>query len=186
MSQQQQQSPTRYDPTASVSLPELVVGDRIARAVVPPAHGVDADEPRSKHYHTDSDEPFIGRIVARNTRHNDIRHCLVVDEDAGMFARLSAHAKSQAWTQTEEDWKVRDLGSVVEVVDVWDTEIADADEPDEFVADWGEILFSNVRHGEDPGDEIDHFEGDTFRLRDHDGRRAAVKYELVDEEETQQ
>ena len=179
----QTDSTTRYDPGDVVSVEELAVGDRLARPLVPPSYSVSGDDPRSKHYHTDSDEPFLGRVVAMNSGfNNDIRHCLVFDGDSELFVRLSAHGKSQAWSQREEDWKVRDIGHTIEVTDEWDIEVPDLDdfgeEPAEFVAEWCEILFDNIRHGEEPGDEIDNFDGDAFQLRDYDGRRATVKYEL--------
>jgi hypothetical protein len=173
----------RYGPTDVVEVEELSIRDRIARPLVPPTYAIPAGDPRSKHYQVDTDEPFIGRVVARNTSQHDIRHCLIVDDENGRFARLSAHSKSQAWSKKEEDWKVRDLGFEPKLVDAWDVEIDDlrGETPEEFVGEWLEILFDNARHGEDVGHEIRNFEGDTFTLADYDGRRSNVEYELIDD-----
>ena len=182
---QRQHPPTRHDADDEVALDDVAIGDRLARPLVPPAHGIPADDQRSKHYQVDTDEPFVGRVVARNSSQHDIRHCLIVDDETGRFARLSAHSKSQAWSQKEEDWKVRDLGSEPQLVDTWEVEIDDlrGETPEDFVGAWLEILFDNARHGEGVGDEIRNFEGDTFTLADYDGRRANVEYELTEDDE---
>lgn len=176
-------NPTRrYDPDDAVDFNDVSVGDRLAREIVPPSYNVPSDDHRSKHYQVDSDKPFVGRLVARNTLQHSIRHCLLVD-DTGRFARLSAHSTSQAWAKNQEDWKVRDLGSDPQLTSAWDIEIDDLGDmkPEEFVAEWVRVLFDNIRHEGDLRDVIRNFNGNTFTLADNDGRWTTVKYTLSEE-----
>jgi len=178
--------PERFDDALDAS--ELIEGDRIDPALIPRSPKISIGEPVAVHLprrrDDDDDRTFDVRLVARGSdSYDDVQTALVYDPDADLFLRLSGHTSSGAWNQKERDWKVRDIGRNVEIVDQWDVEIPDLEKfgetPEEFVAEWAEMLFDNIRYGDEAGDEIDLFDGKNFQLRDYDGRRARVEYELV-------
>lgn len=157
---------TRFD--SSVSLDAVCVGDRIDPSLIPNWH---------------DNEQLRGVAHGYRDQYQSLQSVLVYDDGADLFARLSGHTHSGAWNQMERDYKVRDVGRDVEIVDQWGVTIPDLDvfgETEEaFVAEWASMLFDNIRYGDDPGDELQEFEGKKFRLRDYDGRSARVSYELV-------
>ena len=170
-------------------------GDRIDPALIPCSPKIDVGENVAQHLakhnppENEDDRTFSVRLVAHGYRdqYQDVQSALVYDPEADLFARISGHTNSGAWNQKERDYKVRDVGRDVEIVDQWDVEIPDLDDfgetEEEFVAEWADILFDNIRYGDGPGDEIDQFDGKKFQLQDHDGRRAGVQYDLVTEDE---
>jgi len=170
-------------------------GDRIDPALIPRSPKIDVGENVARHLakhnpqENEDDRTFSVRLVAHGYRdqYQDVQSALVYDPEADLFARISGHSNSGAWNQKERDYKVRDVGRDVEIVEQWDVEIPDLDEfgetEEEFVTEWADILFDNIRYGDEPGDEIDQFDGKKFQLRDYDGRRARVQYELVTEDE---
>lgn len=170
-------------------------GDRIDPALIPRSPKIDVGEKVARHLakhnppENEDDRTFSVRLVAHGYRdqYQDVQSALVYDPDSDLFARISGHTNSGAWNQKERDYKVRDVGRDVEIVDQCDVEIPDLDEfgetEEEFVAEWADILFDNIRYGDEPGEEIDQFDGEKFQLRDYDGRRARVQYELVTEDE---
>lgn len=174
-----------------LDLADATEGDRIDPAIVPRSPKIDVGESVSRHSQTpndpenEDDRTFSVRLVAHGYRdqYQDVQTALIYDPDADLFARISGHSSSGAWNQAERDYKVRDIGREVEIVDEWDVDIPDLDQFDDteegFVAEWAEMLFDKIRHGEPAGDEIDGFDGKKFQLRDYDGRRARVEYELV-------
>ena len=170
-------------------------GDRIDPALIPRSPKIDVGENVAHHLaqpngpENEDDRTFSVRLVAHGYRdqYQDVQSALVYDPEAGLFARISGHTNSGAWNQKERDYKVRDVGRDVEIADQWDVEIPDLDEfgetEGEFVAEWADILFDNIRYGDEPGDELQEFDGKKFRLRDYDGRSARVQYELITEDE---
>lgn len=169
-------------------------GDRIDPALIPRSPNIDVGENVAQHLarangpENDDERTYSVRLIAGGSdRFDDVQSALVFDPEAGLFARLSGHTNSGAWNQKERDWKVRDVGHDVEIVDQWDVDIPDlepfGETEEEFVAEWADILFGNIRHGDAPGDEIDQFGGEKFQLRDYDGRRARVQYKLVTKDE---
>lgn len=170
-------------------------GDRIDPALIPRSPKIDVGENVAQHIpkhnppENEDNRTFSVRLVAHGYRdqYQDVQSALVYDPEADLFARISGHTNSGAWNQKERDYKVRDVGRDVEIVDQWDVEIPDLDEfgetEEEFVAEWAEILFDNIRYGDEPVDELQEFDGKKFRLRDYDGRSARVQYELVTEDE---
>lgn len=181
--------------TQSLDLESVMVGDRIDPLIVPKVQDIEVGETIPYDCSRldgvdDGDELSYGvRLVAHGYRdqYQDVQSALVYDPEADLFARISGHTNSGAWNQKERDYKVRDVGRDVEIVDQWDVEIPDLDEfgetEEEFVAEWADILFDNIRYGDEPGDEIQEFDGKKFRLRDYDGREARVQYELDDSNE---
>lgn len=191
MTQTEQTDPRRW--TDELRLEEASVEDRIEPILIPRIHEFDVGD----RVHDQSTRPLNGdetddrtfdvRLVAHgyNGSWQDVQNALVYDPESNLFARLSGHTSSGAMNQLERDYKIRELGQDIAVVDQWDVDIPDLNEfgesEEEFVAEWVDILFDNIRHGEQPGDEIDQFEGKTFQLRDYDNRYATIKYELTDE-----
>jgi len=166
----------RIDPDLIPRSPKLEVGDNVAQ------HTAKHNDPTN-----DDERTFSVRlIVSRSDSYDDVQDALVYDPESDLFARLSGHTSSGAWSQKERDWKVRDIGSGVEVVDAWDIDIPDLDDydetPEEFVAEWMDILFGNAAYGDDIGGEVEDFSGKTLTLRDVDNRTAKVEYRLVDDE----
>ena len=168
----------RIDPELIPRSPEIEVGEKVARHLARP-NGPENEDERT----------FSVRLIASGYRDQfqDVQAALVYDPNSELFARLSGHTSSGAWNQKVRDWKVRDVGRNIEIVDQWDVEIPDLEEfgetEEEFVSEWAEILFDNIRYGDEPGDELQEFDGKKFRLRDYDGRTARVHYELVSEED---
>jgi hypothetical protein len=168
----------RIDPALIPRSPKISVGENVAH------HLAHANDPEDEDNRT-----FSVRLVAHGYRdqYQDVQSALVYDPEADLFARISGHTNSGAMNQKERDYKVRDVGRDVDVVDQSDVEVPDLDEFDqteeEFVAEWNEMLFDNIRYGDEPGDELQEFDGKQFRLRDYDGRSARVQYELVTEDE---
>ena len=178
----------------SLSLSAVSKGDRIEPALIPRSPKIDVGERVARHIpkHNppeNEDERTYGvRLIAHGSdSYGDVQTALVYDPEADLFARLGGHTNSGAWNQKERDWKVRDVGRNIEIVDQWDVEIPDLEEfgesEEEFVSEWAELLFDNIRYGDEPGDELEGFDGKKFRLRDYDGRTARVQYELVSEED---
>ena len=175
----------------NLSLDDVNEGDRIDPALIPRSPKIDVGGKVARHLakhnppENEDDRTFSVRLIAHGYRdqYQDVQSALIYDPDADLFARISGHSSSGAMNQAERDYKVRDVGRDVEVVDQWDVEIPDLEEfgesEAEFVAEWAEILFDNIRHGETAGDELDRFEGKKFTLQDYDGRRARVQYELA-------
>lgn len=163
----------RIDPVLIPNSPETDVGERVAYHTPNP-------NPQNK-----DDRTYSVRLIAHGHRdqYRDIQSALIYDSDADLFARISGHTHSGAWTQQERDYKVREVGRDVQIVDQWDVEIPDLDEfgetAEEFIATWAAMLFDKVRHGEVPGDELQEFNGQKFCLYDYDGRRARVQYALA-------
>ena len=174
--------------TDTLSLAEIEVGDRIDPTLVPRSTEIEVGEriqnvtPAGE---LDGGRTYDVRLIAEADRfNNDVIDALVYDPDAGLFARLSGHTNSAAWSQKEADWKVRDVGDDAALLDCWD--VAVHDRPDgetepEYVAEWLEILVNGRAHGEFLS-EVEQFNGDTMTLRDADGRRATLQYELVTED----
>jgi len=180
---------------ADLDLSAVSEGDRIDPALIPNSPLIHAGEPVAQHIpkhnpaDNEDDRTFSVRLIAHGYRdqYQNVQSALIYDPGADLYARISGHTYSGAMNQKERDYKVRDVGRDVEIVDQCDVEIPDLngfdETEEEFVAEWADILFDNIRYGDEPGDEIDQFDGKTFQLRDHDGRRARVQYELVTEDE---
>lgn len=174
-----------------LALDEVIEGDRIDPALIPHSPMIEVGAEVAAHLARmndgDDERTFSVRLIASGKDSwGSVQTALVYDPEADLFARLGGHTKSGAMNQAERDWKVRDVGRDIEIVDQWDVDIPDLEEfgeaEEEFVAEWADILFGNIRHGDEAGDEIDMFDGKTFQLRDYDGRRAKVQYELVADE----
>lgn len=178
---------TRHETT--LDLAEASEGDRIDPALIPSSPEIDAGEPLDRHRARDGDDrTYSVRLVAHGytDAYQNVQVALVYDPEADLFARLGGHTKSGAMNQVERDYKIYDLGRELAVVDEWDVDIAEVSSDEgaaEYVAEWVEILFDNIRGGDRAGDEIREFDGKTFTLADYDGRRASVQYQLVDGED---
>lgn len=185
----QTDDPKRID--TDLDLANVNIGDRIDPALIPRSPKIDVGKPVAQHLakhnppENQDDRTFSVRLVAHGYRdqYQDVQAALVYDAEADLFARISGHTNSGAMNQAERDYKVRDVGRTVEIVDQWDVDIPDleafGETEAEFVAEWIDILFGNIRHGDDPGEEIAAFDGKKFTLRDADGRTARVQYQLV-------
>lgn len=166
----------RIAPELIPSSPEMEVGDRVSRHTARPE---DREQPDERTF-------SVRLVVSRSDSYDDVQTALVYDPEADLFARLGGHTSSGAWNQKERDWKVRDIGSDVEVVDAWDISIPDLDDfdqaPEEFVAEWMDMLFGNAAFGDDISQQVESFDGNTLTLRDFDSRTAKVEYQLVSDE----
>lgn len=178
----------------NLSLSAVSKGDRIDPALIPRSPKIDVGEMVARHIpkhnppENEDERTYSVRLIAHGSdSYDDVQTALVYDPEADLFARLSGHTNSGAWNQKERDYKVRDVGQDVEIADQWDVEVPDLEEfgetEEEFVTEWADILFGNIRHGDEPGDELQEFDGKKFRLRDYDGRTARVQYELVTKED---
>jgi len=176
-----------------LTLADARVGDRIAPELVPRSADFDVgDSVAPHHQHRNPEEvdnrTFSVRTVLRaeTGQFGHVQSALVYDPEADLFARLSGHTSSGAMSQAERDWKVRDIGVEMSVVDVSDAEIPDLEDfdetPEEFVREWVDTLIGNARYGDDIGAEVQRFDGKSMQLRDYDNRSAWVQYELVAEE----
>jgi len=190
MAQTESASDTTQRFDTDLDLAAVSEGDRVDPALVPRSPEIGVGESVAQHIskhsspENEDDRTFSVRLVASNsTMLNDTKAALVYDPESDLFARLSGHTKQDAISLEEYDWKVRDIGRDLEIIDQWDVDIPDLDEfgetEAEFVTEWADILFGNIRHGDDAGEEIDQFDGETLQLRDADGRRAKIQYELV-------
>lgn len=168
-----------------LSLADVQVGDRIDPQLVPRSPHIEVGEPVAKHLASrpdeDDDRTFSIRLIVSGYRdsYQNVQAALVYDPEADLFARLTGHTSGGAMSQKERDWKVRDVGREMVVVDQWDVEIPDlGDESEaEYVAEWVEIMADGWRHGDDYED-LERYDDKAFRLRDYDGRTAKVQYEL--------
>jgi hypothetical protein len=173
--------------TDTLSLAEIEVGDRIDPKLVPRSPEIEAGDRirRATSGDPDGEQTYDVRLIAEADRfNNDVVDALVYDPDAGLFARLSGHTNSAAWSQREADWKVRDVGDDAALLDCWDVavhDLPDGETEHEFVAEWLDILVNGRAHGEFLS-EVEQFNGDTMTLRDADGRCATLQYELVTED----
>lgn len=178
----------RYDD--EFTLADAIEGDRIAPELIPRSPDIDVGErverhkARPKDPENPDDREFTVRLIAHGYRdqYQDVQSALIYDPKAELFARVTGHSSSGAWTQKERDYKVREIGREVVVKDAWDIDIPDIEDfdetPEEFVDVWVEMVFDNAAYGDDVSHELVKFDDKKFSLRDADGRSARVHYSL--------
>lgn len=167
-----------------VSAADLIEGDRIDKRLVA-RHPDQLGAPiRSAPPEADEENPDAQFVVVTGiNRMNDVHSALLFDPDTETFLRASRHDSQQAWTQAEDDWKVRETGTKVVVDEVHDLERPEQEQDEdahEYVQGWVEILFDEIRYsGGDPDlqDERE-LDGTTLKLNDHDGRKTLATITL--------
>lgn len=173
----------RFDETVSTT--DLIEGDRIDKRLVA-RHPSQLGDPIRRSMPNEPDEPATQLVVVTALNNmDDVHSALLFDPETETFIRASRHDSQQAWTQAETDWKVRDLGKTVKVEEVHDLERPenewDQDEH-EYVQEWVEILFDDVRYtgGDTDMQDERELDGTTLKLNDYDGRKTLATISLED------
>lgn len=173
----------RFDGSEEFDATDLIVGDRIDPSLV--ASTMDGLGVSSS---ADPDAPPTQLAEATITnRMDDIHSAILVDGETGILIRASRHDSSEAWTQKEADWKVREVGATVVVSDVDvskegpmdDRDIEDRDDVKDFVESWAHHVLGDIANGyDDFADELS-LEGSTLELYDpFEGTRVEGEIEL--------
>jgi hypothetical protein len=178
---------TRHETT--IDLSSVREGERIASDLVQRDPSIKAGQPLDEFADYRPGDERDGRTYdcnliawSQHGTYNDFETAIVFDPDAELFARLTRHSNDAAMTLAESDWKVRSLGSDVEMTDLLDADIPDLEEFDqteeEFVQEWLEITFGDARFGDDIN-EIEDLEADVLTFRDWDNRYAKFSIQFV-------
>lgn len=188
MAQNQTESDARTETERfdeDVSAAGLIEGDRIDRNLVA-RHPDQVGSPIRRTTPDEDPFPDIQLVAVTATdRMHDVHHALLLDPETGTFIRASRTDRQQAMNQAEADWKVRDIGSKIVVEEVSDLERPENEQGQEahdYVQEWIEIVFDEIRHtGGDPSiqDELE-LTGTTLKLADYDGRKAYATISLED------
>jgi len=169
--------------TTDVDASELSEGDQIARELV--ARHVDQlGEPQHPRV-PEVDEPPMQLVQVSDIRDADDTHtALLYDPETELFVRATRIDRGQAWTQSEADWTVRDVGREIDVVGVHSLERPESEQDQgrrEYAAEWLEILTDDIRYndgGRDLSEEL-HVDGPSVFVRDWDGRSFNAEIELI-------
>jgi hypothetical protein len=113
MAQQPDADDTQRHETEDVDATDLSEGDRIDQWLVSrtmsglgSTHSSRPDAPSTQ---------FAEATVTHGR--DDFHRAILVDGETGMLVRASCHDSESAWTQTEADWTVREVGTRVSVED---------------------------------------------------------------------
>ena len=179
-------STERY--TDSVDASNVIEGDRIAKRLVARHPGQLGDK---RNPYSD-DDPDMQLLVVTELRDMDDSHtALLLDPETETWIRAGRLDRSQAWTQAEADWTVREVGSDITVTDA-DLEAThgsgDAEEMDavQYAQDWVDILFGDIAKGhyDDYDDRRRMVSSHTLRLQDEfSGALVWADIELEDNDE---
>lgn len=174
----------RFD--TEVSAVDLIEGDRIEPKLVarhPEQLGAPIQRAPPE---ADEENPStqLVAVTAIDTM-DDVHSAILFDPDAEMFLRAGRHDSQQAWSQKEPDWKVRDIGTEVAVEEVHELERPEEEQDqaaEEYVQEWVEILFDDIRYSGGDSDMRDEREldGSTLKLNDYDGRKTLATISLED------
>jgi hypothetical protein len=173
----------RFD--GAVSAADLIEGDRLDKRLVA-RHPSQLGEPIQPTMPEKDDHPdtqFV--LVTALDRMADVHSALLYDPETELFIRAGRHGSQQAWTQAEADWTVRDVGSKPIVEEVHDLERPENEQDQdahEYVQEWVEILFDDIRYTDGDTDMQDEREldGTTLKLNDYDGRKTLATITLED------
>ena len=114
---------------------------------------------------------------------DDTHTALLADTETGTIIRASRHDSQSAWSQKEEDWKVREVGSTISVDEVHELKLPEGDDmPDdemEWVQEWADIVLVDLANGYNDYNDYRSLSGrSTLKLRDGDGREALATISL--------
>jgi len=166
--------------TDDVTATELHEGDQISHKLVAPNAKMLGDPIRSLP-ESEEDIPDTRLVKVTQTNRMDNTHTAILyDPDAELFVRAGHIDKSEAWTQAEADWTVKEVGKDVTVEEVDELERPE-DEQDtsdmKYAQTWVEILFDEIRY--EGGDRELHDElalsGTSLSMQDYDGRKAVAE-----------
>lgn len=164
-----------------VSGADLIEGDRIDPALIartPEALG------STMSAREDAPETQLANIAYFDS-YNDSHTGLLVDPETETIVRATRLSTSQAWSQKEADWTVREVGTEVHVKEVDSIERVDGEtqiHPREAAQTWVDVLIGDMTAGYfDYPDEIE-IDGSTLKLRDVDGREVVAEIEIVEGE----
>lgn len=171
----------RFD--EDVSGDDLIEGDRIDKRLVARTFGQLGNQIKPSHPESEPEpKTQLVAITAINSM-DDTHTALLADTDTGTIIRASRHDSQSAWSQKEEDWKVREVGTSISVDEVHELELPEGDDmPDgemEWVQEWADIVIVDLANGyNDYNDERSLSGRSTLKLRDGDGREALATISL--------
>jgi hypothetical protein len=156
----------------------LIEGDRIDKRLVARTASQLGQPITSQQDAPDTQLVAITQLSSMDNVHSAI----LADPETGTMIRAGRHDSSQAWSQQEADWKVREIGTTVAVETVHELELSSNDEPAddarEYVQGWVEIVIGDAANGHDDYSDERELDGRTLRLRDVDGRHAVATISL--------
>jgi hypothetical protein len=167
----------------------LTEGDRVPPKLVarhPGQLGSPIQPPRPE---TDPEPDTQLLAVTEIHRHDDVHSAILLDPEREVFYRAGAHDSQQAWSQKEADWKVKGVGTAVElgggnerggVIDLERPEDEMDEDAETYAQTWLEILFDEIRLGYHDINDERKVEGDLIKLRDYDGRKLTARFELTE------
>lgn len=145
---------------------DLITGDRIETSLV--ARTMDLLDDSGVTW----DQSATQLARATMTRHHDdIHRAILVDGETGLLVRASCHDSQSAWSQQEEDWKIREIGERITV----DSVSVQHDPADEWTgdnitdmaADWANLVLQDKARGATGyEDELTLISGSTLKMRD--------------------
>jgi hypothetical protein len=167
--------------TTEISADDLIEGDRIARELVA-RHPDELGEPINQHRH---DREHTDTCLLRVTQidgMDDTHSAVLIDPETGTMVRATRHDRQSAWTQSEADWSVCEVGQRPVVEEVYELRLSSRDDPvddeTDYIEGWAEVVLPDIA---DQYSDIRAMDGRTLRLEDIDGRRALAKISLVDD-----
>jgi len=120
----------RFTDDDTIEVSDLIEGDRVDPALVAGSIEILGETDLAR-----PDAPPTQLAVATATRGlDDVHTAILVDGESGHMAVASRHDSQSAWTQREADWKIRSVGTRIDVTDAeidsdpndeWDEESAD-------------------------------------------------------------
>jgi len=132
-------------------------------------------------------EPTQAVALTPISRYDDVIHAIIYVPESGRWIRASRHSTNSAWSQREEDWKVREAGNTI-VATGGEVDNSPDDIPNEakYAAEWLQIAVSELAYDADHGDTAsidDAFEltsSNTAKLYDPDGREGYATFRIED------
>ena len=164
-------STTRF--TDSVSGDELIEGDRISKHLVARTPGQLGQPTKPAHPEGDSPPQTQLLAVTEIDRYDDTHSALLLDPETETWIRASRHNSSSAWSQKEEDWKVRELGTEINVTDAtvedWgESEPVESDR--DWMGEWIDMVFGDIQAGHfDEYSDRRTLSGSTLHMHDEMG-----------------
>lgn len=169
-----------------VNAEELIVGDRIDKRLVARTFGQLGNQLYPSHPNEEPEpETQLVTITAIDS-FDDTHNALLAEPETGTIIWATRHSSQSAWSQREEDWKVCNVGTSVNVETVHNLELAPGDDDvvDEmkYVREWVAVVIQDTANGyDDYTDERSLTTGTKLKLRDEDGREALATILLEDD-----
>lgn len=171
--------------TDDVAGNDLIVGDQIDKRLVAQTFGQLGNQKKSSYPEDDHTEPKTQLVaITMIDRYDDVHRALLADTDSGIIIRASRHDSQSAWSQTEADWTVREVGSTVTAETVHELSLsARDDDPEdamEYVQGWIDVVIGDLKNGHDEYTDECSLVSGSLKLRDTDGREALATISLED------